>query len=74
MFEKLDAFHQTRLGYAVFAAIELALAYVFISWAIDGGSWFDYGLALIFTIGFLQNLSKLIGTFFNGKRSGRKAR
>jgi hypothetical protein len=71
MFEKLDAFHQTRTGYAVFAVIELALAYVFISWAIDGGSWFDYGLALIFTIGFLQNFIKLVGTFFRGRQSRR---
>ena len=74
MLDKLDKFHKTRTGYAVFALIELALAYVFISWAIDSGSLLDYLLALVFTVGFLQNLIKLIGTFVRGNRQGRRAR
>jgi len=63
MFDKLDRFHHSKTGYAVFAVVELGLAYLFISWAIDDGSWFDYLLALIFMVGFLQNLAKLIGSF-----------
>lgn len=74
MLNKLDKFHKTRTGYAVFALIELALAYVFISWAIDSGNWLDYLLALVFTVGFLQNLVKLIGSFVRGKRQNRAAR
>jgi hypothetical protein len=74
MLDKLDKFHKTRTGYAVFALIELALAYVFISWAIDSGSLLDYLLALVFTVGFLQNFIKLIGTFVRAKRQGRRAR
>ncbi len=75
MLDKLDKFHKTRTGYAVFALIELALAYLFISWAIDSGNLLDYLLALIFTVGFLQNFVKLIGTFVRGnKRQGRAAR
>ena len=71
MLEKLDKFHKTRLGYAVFALIELALAYVFVSWAIDGGSLLDYFFTLLFTVGFLQNFIKLIGTFLPAKRGSR---
>jgi hypothetical protein len=72
---KLDKFHKTRTGYAAFALIELALAYVFISWAIDSGNWLDYLLALVFTIGFLQNITRLIGALVRGKkRSAGRAR
>lgn len=74
MLDKLDKFHKTRTGYAVFALVELALAYLFISWAIDSGNWIDYLLALVFTVGFLQNLSKFIGSFLRGKRQSRRAR
>lgn len=74
MIDKLDKFHKTRTGYAVFALIELVLAYVFISWAIDSGNLLDYLLALVFTVGFLQNFIKLSGTFVRGKRQGHRAR
>lgn len=68
MFDALDRFHHSKLGYTVFAIIELALAYVFISWAIDDGSWWDYLLALIFTVGFFQNVVKLIGAFIAARK------
>ena len=68
MLDKLDKFHQSKLGYAVFALVGLALAYLFITWAIDGGSWFDYFLSLVFLVVFLQNSIKLIGVFLYGKR------
>jgi hypothetical protein len=74
MLNKLDRFHKTKLGYGLFALVELALAYLFISWAIDDGNWIDYLLALVFTVGFLQNLIKLIGKFFNGNKSTSRAR
>jgi hypothetical protein len=61
MFDRLDRFHQSKVGYAVFALVELALAYLFVSWALDSGSWWDYLLVLIFTVGFLQNAAKLVG-------------
>lgn len=74
MLEKLDKFHKTRTGYAVFALIELALAYAFISWAIDSGNILDYLFALIFTVGFLQNFIKLVGTFIHGAKQSRRTR
>ena len=68
MLDKLDKFHQSTLGYAVFALVGLALAYLFITWAIDGGSWFDYFLTLVFMVVFLQNFVKFIGGLVYGKR------
>ena len=71
MLKKLDKFHKTRSGYAVFALAELGLAYWFVSLAIDKGSLLFYLLALIFFVGFLQNLFKSIGTFINGRKTRR---
>lgn len=68
MLNKLDKFHKTRTGYTVFALVELGLAYAFMSWAINGGNWLDYLLALVFLVGFMQNFIKLIGSFMHGKR------
>jgi hypothetical protein len=64
MLNKLDKWHKTRLGYLVFAIIELAIAYGFISLSIDRGNFWWYLLTLIFLVGFLQNFIKFIGSFF----------
>ena len=69
MFNRLDKWHQTKLGLLVFALLELALAYGFVSLSIDRGNLFWYLLTLIFLIGFLQNLIKLIGKLFNVRRA-----
>ena len=67
MLDKLDKFHATRTGYAVFMLVGLGMAYVFIGWAIDGGSWFDYFFSLVFIVVFLQNLMKLIAKLIPSK-------
>jgi hypothetical protein len=59
LLERLDRWHQTKKGLAVFAAVELILAYLFAIWAIDKGNLLDYLLAVVFTVGFLQNAIKL---------------
>jgi len=59
--KKLHKWHQTRVGLLVFGLIELAIAYGFASLAIDRGNFLWYLLALIFLVGALQNLFKLIG-------------
>jgi len=69
MLDKLDKFHNSRPGFAVFALFGLVVTYVFISYSIDTGNWFDYLIALLALIVFLQNLTKLIGSFLHGKRS-----
>lgn len=60
--------HQTKLGLLIFGLIELAIAYGFASLAIDSGSLWWYLLTLIFLVGALQNLLKLIGKLFKGKK------
>lgn len=58
IFQKLDTFHKTRLGYLVFGVIELGLVVLFASLALSTGDWWEYILAAIFTIGFLQNFGR----------------
>jgi hypothetical protein len=56
------------VGLLVFAIIELGLAYAFVSLAIDRGNLFYYALSLIFLVGCLQNLVKLINHLLHNKR------
>lgn len=74
MLNKLDRFHNSKPGYAFFALFGLAVAYIFISLAIDSGNWFDYLITLLALIVFLQNLTRLIGAFVGRKDSGRGKR
>ena len=66
MIKQLDKWHQMKPGLAVFGLLELAVAYGFASVAIARGNLWWYLLALIFLIGTLQNLFKLIGAFLRG--------
>ena len=68
MISKLDAWHKTKIGLLIFAVLELGIAYVFVSLAIDKGNILYYLLTLIFLFGGLQNLVKLIGKIVNGKK------
>lgn len=64
--KSLHRWHQTRLGLLIFALIELVAAYGFASLAIARGNFLWYLLALIFLIGTLKNLFKLIGALLHG--------
>ena len=68
--KRLHKWHQSKLGLLVFGLVELAIAYGFASLSIDRGNLLWYLLALIFFVGALQNIFKLIGKFIHG---GRKA-
>lgn len=59
MLQKIDKWHKTKLGHLIFGLVELAFAYVFVSLSIDRGNFFYYILALIFFVGFLQNIFRL---------------
>ncbi len=74
MIDKLDKWHKTKLGLLIFALVELALAYGFVSLAIDRGNILWYLLSLIFLVGALQNVFKVIGAFAHGKRQTGKTR
>lgn len=65
--KSLDKWKQTRRGLWVSAAVELILAYVSASWAIDSGNLWLYLLTAILLAGGFKNLFKLIGTFYNRK-------
>ncbi len=65
--QQLDKWHKTRIGFLVFALVELAAAYVFGSWAINNGNLLDYLFAILFLIGGIQNLAKLIMRIQSGK-------
>jgi hypothetical protein len=69
--KKLRNWHQSKLGLLFFGLIELAVAYGFASLAIDRGGLWWYALTLIFFVGALQNLFKLIGVLFHGIRKKR---
>lgn len=67
--KRFHEYHRTKLGMLIFVLVELAIAYGFASLAIDRGNLWWYLLALIFLVGALQNLFKLIGEFLNGHKS-----
>ncbi len=58
--KQLDRWHQTKTGLLVFGLVELALAYVFSSWAIDSGSLLAWFLTIVFFIGAIQNFIKVM--------------
>lgn len=68
MIEKLDSWHKTKVGYATFALLELALTYMNVSLAIDRGSLWYYLLAIILFIGAVQNAYKFVMCFKKAKR------
>jgi hypothetical protein len=63
----LDKFHKSRTGYLVFGLVELALAYVCFSWAVDSGRVLAYCVALIVMLGVLQIFVYLVGGFVHGR-------
>jgi len=65
--EKLDKWHKTRIGLLVFALVELALCYGFLSWAIDSGNLFDWLFTILFFVGGVQNLVKLVWKVTRGQ-------
>jgi len=58
-FKKFNAWHKTRAGYAFWGLVELGLAYMLASLAIDDGSLLHYLLAILLFIGAVQNFVKL---------------
>ena len=64
--DRVAKWHQTKSGLLVFAAVELLMAYVFASLSIDRGNLWYYLLTLIFLVGSLRNLFRLIGKYFHG--------
>lgn len=54
--DQIDKFHQTRRGRITFGLIELLVAYILVSLAIDSGSIWQYIAAIILIVGAINNL------------------
>jgi hypothetical protein len=61
--EMLDKFHKTRLGFAVFGLVELAMSYGFLNWGLDSGGWWLWVIALFLLVGSLQDFVHAIWRF-----------
>jgi hypothetical protein len=56
---QFDNFHKTRSGFLIAGLVELGLAYLFASLAINSGSLWEYFLVIVLVIGTLQNFVRL---------------
>lgn len=56
----IDKFHKTRVGYLVFGLAELALFIWLVNLAIPSGDWWEWLLAFICLLGFVQNMGRMI--------------
>ena len=68
---RLHRWHQTRAGLLIFGLAELALSSALTLHAFDTGSLWEYLIAAILLVGFLQNGARFIRTFLNGPQRTR---
>jgi len=66
MLERLDQFHKTRRGYAVFGLVELLMAWGFLDWALDTGNLLWWIVTAFLLLGVLQNFYQAI--FWKAKK------
>ena len=66
--DKLQKWHQTKIGLSVYAGFELFAAYIMASFAIDSGSLFHYFLFFVFFTGGLVNSVKLVRKLLHDKK------
>lgn len=67
---QLAKWHRTKLGLSVFGVIELALAIGLAEWAVGNGNVLLYLLAIIFLVGFFQNIVKLVWKLVHREKQG----
>lgn len=60
MLKQFDKWHKTRNGYIVVGVVELGLAYLFASLAIDSGRLLQWALSFLFLFGGAQNIVKSV--------------
>jgi len=56
---RLDKFHKTRNGAAVFGLVQLATCYGFVDWALDTGNLLWWAAAAILLVSALQDLARI---------------
>ena len=57
--QQFHHFHSTRSGFLIMGMVELGLAYLLASLAINSGSLWQYFLTIVLIIGALQNFVRL---------------
>jgi hypothetical protein len=67
--QTIQNWHRTKTGLLVFGVVELVLVYLFGSLSISSGNLWWYLLTIIFLVGTIQNMVRLIGKLFNGNKS-----
>ncbi len=70
--ERIDRFHKTGKGCLAFGAVEIIVAYLFISLAINSGSVWQYLTAIILGIGAINNLIRAFMVKTDGKNPAKK--
>lgn len=68
--KRFDIWHKTTTGYLVMTTIELGLAFLLGTLAVDSGSLVQYALATVLAIGGLLNLVYLLQKLI-GKKHGK---
>lgn len=61
---KIVAFSETRIGHGTLAICAVALGYLFVVWAIDSGSLFDWLVVIILTIIAVREAAEFIRLSF----------
>lgn len=56
----IDRFHKTKKGKLVFGILEIGLAYLVVSRAIDTGSLWEWLLGLLLLLGAFNNLVRIL--------------
>ena len=72
--KRFESFHRSLQGYMILGTIELILAYIFASIAIDTASMWAYLAAIILTLGVIFNFANAIMTLIGKKGSDRAKR
>lgn len=57
--QSIDKWHKTKPGHTLFGLIELGLAYLFASLAIDSGQLWQYAVAILLLFGGIRNLVRV---------------
>lgn len=64
--KELHRWHRTRVGMVFFGLMELIVAYLFASWAIDSANLWAYFFTFVFLLGGIQNLAKAVHIHVKG--------
>jgi len=68
LMQRINQWHQTRVGLVVISIIEAGLLYLFASLAIDSGSLLDYTISFLLLVAIIQNGVLLVYRMLKGRQ------